>query len=289
MTAFSAPTIGFSTNVYDNPADIVGHLGFLAQHFDDIEMEIAEEAQDVLFRAGPHQYEHIVTGVRDVVAAHDLGLSVHAAWFGPHTDLCADDDAERQASVVLLGRAIRFAADVGVSHVTYHPGYRNGKSNAQLIETLQRSLAQISGLTSELGVTLCLENMGASRPRFVVFTPEEHVSLCAGTGTALTLDVVHLASVYQDRSAFHDALQAVVPYVRIAHVADMPGQKHAHLPLGVGDFDLNYVLDVMGSMGFRGAAIVEEFVRKYPPELYLERALSFRDEWDAAHAPAAVR
>lgn len=280
------PAVGFSTNVYDNPADIVGHLKFLAGYFDDIEMEIAEEAQDVLFGAGPAEYEQIVAGVRGVMDEHGLDMSVHAAWFGSATDLSAADEDERAASKALLSRSLRFARDIGVSRVTYHPGYRTGRSTTDCLGTLKRSITEMQPLAADCGVTLCLENMGANRPRLVTPTPGQLADLCESTGTALTLDVTHLATIYKDERAFDDALAQVVPYTQTVHISDLPDRKHAHFPIGEGNFDLAGALRRLGELGYHGAAIVEEFVKKYPPELYLERAAEFRRGWRASSAAA---
>ena len=289
-TTATRPRIGFSTNIWDNPADIVGHLEFLAGYFTELEFEIAEEAQEVLFSAGPEEYERIVVGVRDVMQRHQLSLSVHAAWFGDHVDLCAEDPAERDGSIKLLKRAIDFAAEIGVDRVTYHPGYTGGRGNAELLDALCSSLDALAPVYTGHGITLCLENMGANRPRFVVFSPQEHVTLCERTGTGLTLDVPHLATVHLPRGDYDEALATVAPYVRTMHIADIKGNRHTHLPIGDGDFDLWGSLERLGHLGVDGPAIVEEFAKGYTPERYLEKAIGFRDRWVAAgDATAQVR
>lgn len=276
------PEIGFSTNIWDNPADIVGHLDFLAQHFTDIEFEIAEEAQEVLFSATPTEYEKIVEGMRTVIDQYGLDLSVHAAWYGPHTDLCAPDEEERAESINLLRRAVHLAADLDVKRVTYHPGYQSRRKNPELLDVLRSSLDRLQPLLSRTGVLLCVENMGSTRPRYVVFEPEEHIALCESTGTALTLDVPHLATVHLPRGDYQEALEAVAPYVQTAHISDIKGADHTHLPIGMGDFDLWGSLETLGRFGFGGSAVVEEFAQGYRPEDYFERAIEFRTRWDAA-------
>jgi sugar phosphate isomerase/epimerase len=288
------PVVGFSTNVWDNPADIVGHLEFLAQHFSHLEFEIAEEAQEVLFAAGAEEYERIVEGVRRTIDEQGLDLSVHAAWWGPHTDLCSDDDRELEASVALLKRGIDVAADFGVDKLTYHPGHKPKGPTRNFVDVLSRSLERVLGYADRRKVTLCLENMGADRPRYVTFTPDELQRISATTGTALTLDVIHLASLSPDRAFFLESIEGLAPYSRTVHVADMLGSKHAHLPIGEGDLGLAEVLTTLGRYGYKGAAIVEEFVRRYPPEVYLARAVEFRDAWEGRPsrpglAPASPR
>lgn len=272
-------TIGFSTNIWDNPADIVGHLQFLARHFTELEFEIAEEAQDVLFGASPSEYDAIIEGVRAVMAEDGLSMSVHAAWFGPYTDLCSPDEDERRRSIGLLRRAVDFAGHIGVDRVTYHPGYMSKRSNAVLLDLLRRSLDQVLPAAQAAGVTLSVENMGANRPRYIVLSPEEHVELCTSTGTMVTLDVPHLATVHLAHGDFEEALATVAPYVQTAHIADIVGSKHTHLPIGIGDFDLWGALEKMERLGFTGPAIIEEFAKGYTPEMYLARGIAFRDRW----------
>ena len=272
-------SIGFSTNIWDNPADIVGHLNFLAQYFDELEFEIAEEAQDVLFGATPTEYAAIVEGVRRTMEKHHINMSVHAAWFGRFTDLCSPDDDERNGSIELLLRAVRFARDLGIDRVTYHPGYMSGRSNAELLDVLRGSLDEIVPAASAAGITLCAENMGANRPRYIVLDPQEQVELCRNTGTAITLDVPHLATVHLKRGDFDEALATVAPYVQTAHIADIQGTKHTHLPIGEGNFDLWRALEKLEGYGFTGPAIIEEFAQGYTPEDYLTAGLAFSAKW----------
>lgn len=283
-TAPTRPRIGFSTNIWDNPAEIVEHLEFLAGHFTDIEFEIAEEAQEVLFGATGPEYERIVEGMRGVIDKHGLDVSVHAAWYGPHTDLVSPDEQERAESINYLRRAVHLAADLDVQRVTYHPGYMSRRPNDVLLDVLRSSLDRVQPLLSRTGVQLCIENMGANRPRYVVFSPEEHVELCRSTGTWMTLDVPHLATVHLPRGDYDEALDMVAPYVRTAHIADIKGADHTHIPIGEGDFDLWGSLEKLGTYGFDGAAVVEEFAKGYKPEQYLEAALDFRRRWDAEGA-----
>lgn len=280
----SVPSVGFSTNVFDNPYDVVGHLAFLADHFQAIELEIAEESQKAILDSSPEEYRAIVDGVRALYHERDLDLSVHAVWFGRNTNLAADNVDAREASMALLKRSIDFAGDVGVPTLTYHPGQHRKLPNSRLLANLKQSVGEMAAYASEKGVLLCMENMGADRPAFVILDAAEHVELFEATGTAMTLDVIHLASIVGIGPAFDEALEQLMPYVRIAHVADMPGTKHAHLPMGEGDFPLADVLDRMGRLGFDGAAIIEEFTKGWAPELYLERAIAFRHSYEARRA-----
>lgn len=276
------PRIGFSTNIWDNPGNIAEHLEFLAEHFTELEFEIAEEAQEVLFGATESEYRTIVADVRSVIARRGVDLSVHAAWWGQHTDLCAKNPDERRMSIEYLRRAIVFASGVGAERVTYHPGYHARRSNDELAEILCDSLRKLEPLYRSAGVKLCVENMGAERPRYVVFSPEEHAQICSVTGTFVTLDVPHLATVHLPRNDFDEALTTLAPFIQTLHIADIQDFEHSHLPIGEGNFDLWGSLEKLGALGVDAPAIVEEFAEGYEPQDYLDAALKFRTEWDAA-------
>jgi sugar phosphate isomerase/epimerase len=110
------------------------------------------------------------------------------------------------------------------------------------------------------------------------------VEICSQTGMRLTLDVVHLASLIpHESSTFDEALVKLIPYTDELHIADMKGRCHRHLPIGIGDFPLMRIMKRIENLGFEGAAIVEEFVKEYTPEEYIERARNFKAQFDARH------
>src|SRR6266850_4667319 len=134
--------IGFSNNIYDNPADVVGSVRTIAQNFTVVEIELAEEAQPAVLDTTPEAYTQIVEGLQRLAVDGSLHYSVHAPWHGPHTDLTSNDGTERRASVQLLAQTVRFAGEIGASVVTCHPGYRHRQEERQLVENLVDSLLQ---------------------------------------------------------------------------------------------------------------------------------------------------
>jgi sugar phosphate isomerase/epimerase len=273
----SSIEIGFSNNIYDNPADVVGSARQISEDFRVIEIELAEEAQPAVFDANPEDYTGIVRGLRTLAQERRLCYSVHAAWYGPHTNLTSPDSAERRASAALLARSIRFAADIGANIVTCHPGYRRGQDDQQLVENLVDSLDDVRDLTASEGITLCVENMGAERPSHALLPMEKMFEVSERANVSVCMDIVHLASVFPAERALFDAMAAMAPIVRHVHLSDMIRPKHKHLPIGKGDLPLEDILRQLAMINYRGQAIVEEFTPGWPPEEYLSGAVAFRD------------
>jgi sugar phosphate isomerase/epimerase len=274
--ALTLPDIGISTNIFNNPADVVGYVSMLGEHFHTVELELAEEARETVLETTPEGYRATVQGLRKVVADKGLDLHVHAPWFGPYTNLAAADEDQRKGSIELLRQSMRFCAEVGCALLTYHPGHRKDLDDAALIANLKASLHELAPEAERLGVTLCLENMGNERPNYLILEPAALLDLCQETGSRLTLDVIHLASLIPVGPSLDDALTLLAPVSRNLHVADMKGLRHRHLPIGVGDLPLTDLLTTLARAGFRGSAIVEEFIRDYTPEFYLEKAVTYR-------------
>ncbi|WJV64564.1 hypothetical protein PCO87_11410 [Pectobacteriaceae bacterium C52] len=57
--------ISFSTNVYDNPADIFGSIKDLSQHFKAVEFEIGEAAENVFWAMSEVQRLALAKQIRD--------------------------------------------------------------------------------------------------------------------------------------------------------------------------------------------------------------------------------
>lgn len=275
MRPFDLDGFGVSTNLLDNPADLVGAVTHLSIRFSIIELELEDGARTVL--DAPAASEAAAERLTALTREHRLSLSLHAPYVGPTCDLASDDDGVRHASVRLLGTAIRFCADVGASRLTYHPGYFAHQPVRRLMGNLMRSLDEVVPTAQARGVTLCLENMGADRPNYIVFSPAEHAELCEKTGSRLTFDVVHHVSLGGVGSQFFDDLETMLPYVENVHLADAVPPKHVHLPLGMGALPIGEVLTFLGTRGYAGNVIVEETGGGYAAEDFIEGAWRYRE------------
>ncbi len=275
-------TIGFSNNIYNNPADVLDTVRIISTHFRAIEIELAEDAQITVFDAAPDEYAQIITAFRNMAAERSLEYSVHAAWFGPHTDLTARDTEERRASVALLARSLRFASDIGARIVTTHPGSHHDQNEKQLVSALAKSLRETVDIVAAPRVLLCVENMGSQRPSQTVLNAEAQIEICKLVGVGICLDIVHLASVVSETTALLGAVEALAPFTRHVHLGDTIRPRHRHLPIGRGDLPLAAIIERLAGVGYRGHAIVEEWNRGWSPEEYLAGALAFRQRMQAS-------
>lgn len=210
---------------------------------------------------------------------------MHAPYLSRDTDLASPDEEVRKFALEQVKRSIRFCADIGGSRVTYHPGFISpGDGKEDRIAALKRSIETLQKGAVGRGIKLCLENMGNGRPQYLVLTPEEHVALHRETGTWVTLDVVHLASWCSSLSEIDEHLGVYAPITANIHLNDMPESRHRHVPLGDGVLPIPHMLGRLVALGYRGAAIVDEFARPIPSEEYIRRTQEFIRQLEALAA-----
>jgi sugar phosphate isomerase/epimerase len=270
------PRIGFSTNVFDNPTDIVATVREILDHFADIEVELEDDAKSVVFGATDAEYRSLTAELAKLLSAGNGQISVHGPYLSRSTDLASNDESTRAEAINQLTRAIRFCADIGGDRLTYHPGFlARGDDKAVLTENLKRSIGELQRVAGRVGVRLCLENMGAGRPKYLVYSPQEHVALHQETGTELTLDLVHLATWCATPEEMDEQMAIYAPITANIHVNDMPAGKHRHVPLGQGVLPVAHMLRRMRELGYMGAAIIDEFARPTTPDSYLSCTKQF--------------
>lgn len=271
-----AVRIGFSTNVLDNPPDIVESVRQLSQDFQCIELELGDAAERTVYEANPAQYQKIVQDLKGLIREKNLRLSIHAPYIGVTANLAALDEAKRVLSIVRLKKSIEFAHHIGVRLVTCHPGLRMKQQQRPLLDQLCTSLSEVIPFAESLGVQLCVENMGNERPNYIVMTPEEQIEMCEKTGARITLDLIHLASMVGSETELEASLKMLAPYIVNMHIADMVVPQHVHIPIGEGNLPLERCLRTLDQNGFEGAAIVEEFGGPFNTEAFYRHARAFR-------------
>lgn len=271
------PLISFSTNVYDNPPDILGSIKGLAQHFECVEFEIGEGAEEVFWRMSKAERMSLGREIKDFTDENEIGLSVHAGWWGRQYNLCSPGLEERKQSVSLLKEAVEFSMVAGAKSVTFHPGYKDYFDNRTLLDNLILSIREVSNTCNVEGLFLCLENMGAQRPKYPVFSMAEHQEFHESTGCFITIDVTHLCSLFPYGEELFANIRRIAPITRHLHIADLQDQSHLHKPIGEGNLPLTDVLNRFSQNGYRGVAVVEEFIRKYSTDYYLQKAVEYKN------------
>jgi sugar phosphate isomerase/epimerase len=291
---FRSQQIGISTNIFINPSDVVGTVALLSNNFQNIEIEIEGEAR-VLYDKDAGAFSEIISGLNHLKEERNLYYTVHAPYIGAACDIAAKDDAARTAAVDYTLRCLDFCQSIGAAKMTYHPGLLETGQKAFMpqVDRLIQSARRISAHARSLGIMPCLENMGDGRPKFLLLNHDQHEAVCRQTGTKLTIDLIHHASLipageggFDDLyyELFFSTLKRIMPHVGHFHLADISGVQHAHLPLGTGELDVTRVLAFIASNGYDGPVIVEERGGGHSAEAFVEHARLFRDSMNVTLA-----
>lgn len=283
---FSDDNLGISTNIYVNPADVIGMITAFSEKFSCIEIEIESEFRTVYDKGG-EELDRVIESLKSMKSEFGLRYTVHAPYIGQSCDIAAKDDAIRHQAVAYLNKCLEFCAAIGATKMTYHPGLIDPMENGLVpqIERLIDSATAIATKARSLGIVPCLENMGDSRPKFLLLNHDQHEAVCRASGTKLTIDLNHHASLLPQGAdgadelyyeLFFSSLKRILPYVAHFHIADIDGIRHVHLPLGKGRLDIQRVLSFIASNGYDGPVIVEERGGGYSAEEFVNQAVHFR-------------
>lgn len=271
--------IGFSNNIFNNPRDIVGCIKKISSQFKTIEIELAEEAQEVILESSDEDYHNLTNNLLALKKEQKLTYWVHAAWFGPNTDLLNPNLELRKQSIDLLEKSISFATDLESGIVTFHPGNSNGRSTEELVTLMIQTIQETVTNAANNNVSLCLEIMGAHRPKYAIFYPDDLIKICEQTGMYICLDIPHLASLFPETETLLLAVRKLAPYTKQVHIADTNLPQHRHIPIGYGNVPIKEILLTLEEEGYNNGAIVEEYNKGYTPEQYWDAALAFRKDY----------
>ncbi|WP_248752172.1 sugar phosphate isomerase/epimerase family protein [Pseudomonas sp. MWU15-20650] len=262
--------IGFSTNIFDNPANIAELVEHLAERFPVVEIEFEKELR-LLIDSDEQQWRQQRDRLIAIRSATGVQYSTHAPYIGIDTDIANGDEVTRLSAVDYLGHYIMRAAEIGAKFITLHPGYveldEHGLSSFEF-DQLSKSLESLSVIAARHRIDLLLENTGPDREKYIVLLDEQHDQLCRHGNIFLTLDLVHFHAFYHDLPPvdYWEKLKKILPDVRNAHFNDVMNGQHIHLPLGAGNFDFDQVLQFMYEQGYQGNFIIEESGGGYAPE-----------------------
>ncbi|OTA16940.1 endonuclease 4 [Xenorhabdus vietnamensis] len=265
--------IGFSTNIFENPAEIEVLVDKLSKNFKNIEIEFEKELRD-LIDYYPEKWNDKISVLNKLKKENNLYYSVHAPYIGIKTDIANSEELDRIIAVDYLSSFIYEAKKIGAEYITIHPGYLEFDDNGIFdfdFKQLSKSIKKLSEIAKENGMTILLENTGSDREKYIVLSDEQHEILCNQYGVFLTLDIVHFESFMHKKSTreYNEALKRVIPYIKNAHFNDVLNGEHVHLPLGEGNFDYHRVLSFMASEGYQGNFIVEESGGGFSPEEFI--------------------
>jgi sugar phosphate isomerase/epimerase len=165
-------------------------------------------------------------------------------------------DAEADARVAYLRRAVQVAEELGAATVQFFsgvltPGDDPGTARGRLLDRL----GGLVGVAGRSGVRLALE----PEPGMVVETVADALAVRAALGDpgplGLTVDIGHCLVV--EPGGVDGALSAAAPALAHVQIDDMPHTHHEHRPFGEGDLDLPAALAALDRTGFDGVVSVE--------------------------------
>ncbi|QLL11838.1 sugar phosphate isomerase/epimerase family protein [Pseudomonas chlororaphis] len=284
--------IGFSTNIFDNPADIASLVESLANDFNAIEIEFEKDLRLLIDsdEVEWHKQRDKLNLIREVTGVY---YSTHAPYIGMETDISSRDEVTRLCAVDYLSRYIVRAAEIGAEIITIHPGYvevdQFGMASFDF-DQLAKSLEALSVVSAKHKIEILLENTGPDREKYIVLSDEQHERLCQYGNISLTLDLVHFHAFYHklNKTEYLEKLKKIIPDVKNAHFNDVCNGEHVHLPLQKGNFDYHQVLDFMRGEGYQGNFIVEESGGGYSPHDFVVSARNYIGQLKAGRVQCAT-
>jgi N-acetylneuraminate synthase len=192
-------------------------------------------------------------------------LFIHAPEFaGSHLlDLCAEDEARVESSLVMLQRTIDRATALrahfrGPASVVVHVG---GMSMDEPIRNRDRLLSRAADAFRRLepkGVVLLPENLppkpwyfGGQWVQNTFMRPEEMVEFCRAVGTGMTLDISH-AQLYCNAygRSLREYVRLCLPHVQHLHFADALGEDGEGVQIGEGVVEWGELLELLSRREF---------------------------------------
>jgi sugar phosphate isomerase/epimerase len=165
-------------------------------------------------------------------------------------------DAEADARVAYLRRAVQVAEELGADTVQFFSGVLTpGDDPAAARDRLLHRLGSLVDVAERHGIRLALE----PEPGMVVETVADALAIRAALGDptalGLTVDIGHCLVV--ESGGVAGALAAAAPALAHVQIDDMPSSHHEHRPFGDGDLDLPAALIALDATGYIGVVSVE--------------------------------
>ena len=153
--------------------------GFALEHrFDGVEWTFTLDT----LPAGPAEEASLL---KTISTLHPLEVRYHCAFV--KTDLGHGDEEEARKALTVFRKVCRVVSKLGGRHVTIHVGLGQESTDILSWERTVESLAALTQFAGNLGVRVCLENLGwgwTSRPQL-------YEKLIRRSGAWATLDIGH--------------------------------------------------------------------------------------------------
>lgn len=238
------------------------YLDFVLENRVNPEIGLDAEALDSVSDA-------VFAGCADRLGQAEISVTFH----GPFFDLSPGsiDPEIRAVTRRRFEQVLRLVPLFHPKAVVCHAGYEKFRYGYMRASWLEKSVGMwhwLSDRLQDVGSRLVLENVYEQAPKDLLPLFEE----LAPKGVGFCLDVGHQA-VFGRSSSLGSWLSMLGPYLRHVHLHDNHGDMDAHLALGNGSVDLQFLFEYLRKRGgVRPLITLEPHVRED-----LEPSLSYLD------------
>jgi sugar phosphate isomerase/epimerase len=196
--------------------------------------------------------------IRNALKRWNMGLVCHLPTF---IYLAHLTESIRQASMQEALGALETASDLGAEKIVAHPGYIDGLAVHVLEDALNLGMAALEKIwlrSSQLGLTLCIENMF---PRLGPFAePEDFEPIFTSfPDMKLVIDTGHANIGDNSGHRLLDFIHHFGPRLGHLHVSDNNGRLDEHLPIGQGNIGFKAMARALKQIGYDGTLTLEIF------------------------------
>ena len=193
----------------------------------------------------------------DLVNSYSLEKQIH----GPFIDvnLCSHNSIISQASVEAYIEAAGLCKRINVELMTIHPGLANfllESIRSYNTKQLSTALKTLLDYTSNLNLTICLENMPKNTHIMLDQDNIDEVLNSIGRSDLfLTYDTSHFYTNDGDVNILWERYHKIIRNVHL--VENFTTDSDTHPNLGSGKVNFKEILDVINSYGYKGALVIE--------------------------------
>jgi len=237
--------------------------------------ELGAECVEIIYDVPhfpPDYDQRQLTGLRDLLNSHGLGVSVHSSFW----DLNPASHHRELLGLTLkqARRSIDACRALGGEIVVLHFGKCPIPESKGFLEGAKKRyrgfIERCLPYAQERGVTLALENAGG-QPDIYPSTAEELGQFVAGLeGAKITFDIGHahmagrMAGRKDTGAAIARSIQKLREQLVHVHVHDNHGEQDEHLPPGDGDIDFKPIVGALRAINYNGLLVAEPWSPEDP-------------------------
>jgi sugar phosphate isomerase/epimerase len=222
---------------------------------------------------GPDFEPEAIHELKELIASHGLGVSVHATLWDLNP--ASHYPVLRNLSLIQVKRSIDVCEILGGSVVVVHPGRcpvpEREEVLGRAVRWYREFIEECWRHASERGITLAPENIdGAHYPYSDVFQLKALAQDFEGLGITFDVGHAYLAQRRQGAKAPEEnmarQLREVGKYLAHLHLHDNKGTWDDHLPPGEGEINFEPIVEALRAVKYDGWVVVELWDPKNPDE-----------------------